>query len=62
MGNELWSTLSIEGMPYESEALNGVTHEFRGWMVGDGGSGIVHRTKAGGRRAELEPDQDGRGV
>ena len=37
MGNELWSTLSIEGMPYESEALNGVTHEFRGWMVGEGG-------------------------
>ena len=41
MGNELWSTLSIEDMPYESEALNGVTHEFRGWMVGEGGSGIV---------------------
>ena len=41
MGMVLCSTLSIEGIPYENEALNGVTHEFRGWMVGDGGSGIV---------------------
>ena len=37
MGIELCSTLSIEGIPYENEALNGVTHEFRGWMVGEGG-------------------------
>ena len=35
MGIELCSTLSIEGIPYENEALNGVTHEFRGWMVRD---------------------------
>ena len=62
MGMVLCSTLSIEGIPYENEALNGVTHEFRGWMVGDGGSGIVALSKAGGRRAELEPEQDGRGV
>ena len=65
MGIALSPDVSIKPMRHGTEAgehLNQRDMSGGGASAGEGGHILLDCTKAGGRRAELEPEQDGRGV
>ena len=65
MGIALAPDVSIKPMRHGTEAgerLNQPDMSGGGASASQGGHILLHYTKAGGQRVELEPDQDGRGV
>ena len=64
MGIALAPDVSIKPMRHGTEAGERLDQRDMsgGASAGEGGHILLHYTKAGGQRAELEPEQDGRGV